>query len=180
MGIDQDDRDDVFVKGDNATDDGQLIGAAGDRLKVDAQFGSNPGNPGCPIGSQKQRIIYSDSDITMPASYSTIYSYSGSGVIQGFLIDFNSDNVDVRLTLDSTEEIFELNVDDIDDIQPSGGEDGGPPMMCHILRRHSGSRFEVCFPCPLPFDSDLLIEGRRSSGGNKTMDQYVIFLTQET
>ena len=166
----------VKIKGSGGT----LIGNVGDALKVTSS--PDPSDtPGCTTFSKKLRTDFSDSNITMGVSYSTIYSYSGSGKLSGFTLDFNSDDVRVKLTIDSTEVVFELVLSDIEDIQLSTGDEGTDYGICNgVLVVGSGSKIQFCPPCPIKYGSQVLIEGQRSDSDDHTMNRSIVVLTKES
>lgn len=134
----------------------------------------------CPVGSKKLRFDFDDPNQTIGSSYSTIYSRSGSGVVHGFTLDFDSENVRVKFTVDS-DVIFELVLGDIDDIQGAGADDAGSlGGIAGMLKSGDSDTLSVKFDCPIPYDSSMSIEAQKSSGGNKDLDRYLIVLTKET
>ena len=101
------DNDDVVLKG--ATD-GTLIGNVGDRLKVNATFGTitigRPFSFNASLRYEDMNLIARNSAILGNGAFTTIYSVTGSGLLNWFLINLESkDHWLVRLVVDG-QEIF--------------------------------------------------------------------------
>lgn len=162
---------------------GQIIGSVGDRIKVDAAMsgGGNPADsPGCATISSKLRIEHDSSDINVTDSYVTLYNYSGSGKFFGTVLDFNSNKVKVRLTVDG-EQIFDLKFQDIEDIARFGANKNGDDRdMCGFFRVGQADRLEFCPPCAIKYDSSVLIEAVRTTSSTKKLTDKIVFLTKES
>lgn len=156
--------DDTRIRGDT---DETLIGNIDDRLKV-TNIGA--GNPSGPISTSKFRID-SGGPITAPLLYATAYTYSGSGLFYGFYLDFNNKNVTTKLTIDG-EQIFELDISNA-----TVGDDD----WCGLGVNGSDDVLKFCAsPYPILYDTSVLIEVKRSSGSNKTLQHYLVWISKET
>lgn len=149
--------------------------------------GSNPGaTPGCPTIGKKLRTFNTETDATASSSYSTLWTRSGSGKLFGFAIDYNSDYVWVKLTIDGeAEPAFEVTLQQVEDMQAySGGgcDDSSSTTMgiCGFFKKASGNKFYFCPPCPIAYETSVLIEHKRSSGSNKTATRHWVIYTEET
>lgn len=142
--------------------------------------------PGCPTLSYKLVHDFSGANITVPSGYVTLFQYSGSGKLIGFVFDFNSQNVTVKLTVDSMV-IFELDMNDLEDIQVEGGggddDDGGAGSVTTC----GGPVFDtiankLCYqpPCPIAYDTEVKVEAKRVGGSNRTMTDRIVHLTKAT
>ena len=138
--------------------------------------------PGCPVISNKLRIERDGTDISFSGSYVTLYSYNGSGKFIGFLFDFNTNDVDIKLTIDGTEVIFELELEEIEDIARfGGGKTGTDRDVCRYFRVGQDDRLEFCPPCPIKFETSVLIEGKKNGGGSsKKLTNKMIFIEKVT
>lgn len=140
--------------------------------------------PECATMSNDFKIEYSGTNITMPSSYATIYSYSGSGKFYGFALDFNSDSVRVKLEVDGNE-VFALTLDEVEGIQAfssSGCDDnsGTASGLCDMLKKASGNRLYFTPKCPIAYSTTVTISGQRSGSSNKTLDKQMVFLEKTT
>ena len=163
--------DDARILGDT---DETRIGNVGDRLKVTNIGGYGNLGATCPVASPKYRVKYSDVNVNVPASYATMYTYSGTGLLWGFKLDFNDDDTEVRLEIDG-EEIFEILIDDLENI--FSGEE--IKRFCGIGAGES-DRIEFCPPCPIAFTSNVLIQARRTDGSDNTMNRHLVAISKVT
>ena len=149
------------------------------RLLVDSTFSNQSGSdtPGCPVFSKKYRAIEDSTDITIgTGSYTTLYSYSGSGKFIGFMHEYDDKKIIIRVTIDGTDEIMNFNFEDFFDFlgkwktYDSGG-----------LQIFRGEADRVAFfpSCPIEFSTSVLIEAIATSGTHKLKEQ-INFLTKET
>lgn len=164
--------------------DNSKIGNVGDRLKVDAQVTppSSSDNVGCPTISDKLKIEHDGTDIIITSSYVTLYNYSGSGKLFGMALDFNSNRVKIKLTVDSNV-IFDLPFQTIEDIARFGGgsDKGSNRDLCGFFRIGASDRIEFCPPCPMAYDSQILVEAvRYNTSTNRKLTEKMVFLTKET
>ena len=159
--------DDARILGDT---DETLIGNVGDRLKVTNQGES----PGIHVSSQKLRVIFEMNDTTVPTAYTTMYSYSGSGLFYAMYLDFNHHSVETKLTIDGTEVILEIVLEDLEKIFGASIEDS-----CGIGITN-GDRLKFCPPAPIPYESQVLIESRRTTSPDRNLNRLLVTLTKET
>ena len=181
-----DDFETILGKGDDSDSDTtdfetnyknspQTIGSAGDRLKVTADISAitTSGFP-CPtISGDKWRTEVSTTDIGLSTgSYTTLKSLS-NGVLQSFILDFSTDRVDVKVTIDG-QDIFNLDLDDLEDSQ-TGSSSNGANGVGGITYVKTGSKF--CFnpPCGLTY-SNLTISAQAEQN-NKKLSGYLIHYT---
>ncbi len=126
----------------------------------------------CPsIVGTKWRSELSTSDITLStSSFTQLKSVSGSGMLKAFILDFTSDRVDIRLTIDG-QNVFTIDFDDLEGMFPGGGSDGGPSDEC-IMWTRTGSRFTFCPPCGLSFSSNFTISAKGETN-NRRLDKML-------
>lgn len=185
MPIGYDDNNNVIVQGDDGAGEGINISKVTDgsieRLAVDAKFsGTTPGATSpCPTVTNKLRHEFSKVSQGLNTSYTTVYTYSGSGAFMGFVLDFDDDDVVVKFSVDS-ETIFELEAEDIDDIQQDFGSDfgingnaGGP------LWDDDDDKMIYKPPCAISYSSEVKIEVKTTSG-TSDLDKYLVTLTKES
>ena len=157
-----------------------VSGIAKARLSIDQLeilLGS-AGSPGCPVYSNKLRFPKSETEVVLAASYSTVFSYSGSGKLLGFILDFDSLNVEVKLTIDSTDEIFEFTEQEILDLRYKKGS--GEYNMVEAPLWDGNDRKMIFRPsCAIRYDSEVKIEARYTSG-SASVDRHLVALTKET
>lgn len=140
---------------------------------------------GCDSISPKLRVDYSGTNQSITSSYTTVYSYSGSGKLFGFVLDFNSDSVRVKFTIDGTEQIFELTLNQIEDLQAysSGGCDDSSNTddgLLGFFKKASGNKLYFQPLHCIVYYSEVKIEAQRTGSSNKTLDDYLVILTKES
>ena len=82
----------------------------------------------------------------------------GAGTFCGMQLDFNSNNVWVKLTIDNNE-VFELKMTDINSIQPSGKNMDS--KICNMMRVHGGNKFEYAPKNTLVYTDSIKIEAKK-------------------
>jgi hypothetical protein len=141
--------------------DGTAIGNVGDRLKVSTN------------SSAKFRVNFASPALAVTgSSYTSIYSYTGSGTFYGTVIDSNQDGFQLRVLIDGTEVV----VTDISGTQLNGA---GLAGNGYLTRVSAGS---VAFfpPNGISYTTSLQILGKRDNNGALTVDNYIVYQTKET
>jgi hypothetical protein len=164
------------IRGNN---DGTKIGNVGDRLKIDAVI-NNPSGSG--LGSltisKKLRLDRNFTQQTVNNTYSTIYSYSGSGLFFGFHVDTDNANLEVRLTLDFDVIFEDLSVSDLNLLDWNMGfgafQDG------QFFNSGTGGDFDFSPRYPIPYTSNITIEAKRRTSGTAKVRAVGVILTKET
>lgn len=156
--------------------DGTKIGNVGDRIKVDASFAVLGGQL-VPTITNKLRVRYSTSSATAGSAYSTLYTRSGTGLFFGFQADFNSAKVRLRLTIDSGQ-IFEITVEDLKLYQFN--DTSTTRTQAGSFWTTIGNTIDFSSKFAIPYTSSVLIEMQRSDATNHTLNQYMVFLTEDT
>lgn len=152
------------------------IGRVSDQLKV-TDKGNPSANHGIPVFSSKLRYEKDTTGLTLTTSYQTAFTYSGSGKLVGMILDFDKTNIQVKVTLDSTEVIFECTSNEIDDVQSSGARKGAG--IVGLAWDTSGSKYVFEPPYPIVYDSAVLIEAKQVSG-NGNLSRSIVILTKES
>jgi len=137
------------------------VGIVGDSLKVSGLASSSDSV------NSKMRVDVDTVSKDLTNTYSPIYSYSGSGMLfsGNFIID--SDDIHIRLVVDS-EVIFEVKMKDLDDI-----EDCGP---FNIILDDEESQFGVVFGWPISYATSIEFQAK---GNGDKIEKSIISLTKE-
>lgn len=126
------------------------------------------------------RIDHSDTKVDLPRNsegYTTIYSYSGSGKLSSLAIDFNSDNVYVKLTVDSNT-IFEIDCDFLDDITSNDYMAVNNLGWLGFETVENRLNFKPTYP--INFSSEVKIEAKANSQSNgRDMTGYIVDIIKE-
>lgn len=123
-------------------------------------------------------IISSDLEIEVTAPNTTI----GAGwvtltnrntttrlTLSGFVCRFNDPRVEVRLTLDG-KVLFQISCDILDDIVDV---DQAPSYGTYVYWNNARDVFTFAPNFPISAFTNITIEARRVSGGNKTLSHYL-------
>ena len=147
--------------------DSTPIGNIGDRLKVSTLNSI----------TNKFRVVFaSPAQVITGSSYVSIYNRSGSGLFYGNIIDSNQDGFQLRILIDGTEVILtDISVSQLN----SAGFLASTAFTGYLVRLSAGV---IAFlpPAPIPYNSSIQILGKRDNAGNVTIDNYVVYLSQET
>ena len=168
-------RSDTLAKLKGNTD-GTWIGNVGDSLKVTS---TDPGaSAGVAVYSNKYRFDKASPDLTLTPTYQTVFSYTGTGKFISTLIDFDKPGADIRLTIDTTNVIFELNADFLNSIQPSTGSKGDASGGIGWDSTKDILVFEPGFP--ILYTVGYLIEARKLSGPTTKVSNWLVTSTKES
>ena len=152
------------------------------RLMVDAKVDAAAGDGGgCPVFSKKYRSLFDGATLVLSVAYQTRYIYSGSGKFVGFVIHFSGSDVVVKLSIDS-EVIFELNGEDVNDMQIGNPASIGPnaqPTAGGPSWETTGKRIAFSPACPIAYATEVKIEVKRI-GNNIDINRSMVALTKET
>lgn len=143
------------------------IGTAGDRLKVDSMFS--------PVEPSKVVVDWSNNKIDLPRQsigYAEVYRHDGTGSLYGFTMDFNSDNIFVKLTIDDNQ-IFEINFAGIEEMN-IGTKTG------RWVNWSSATNVLVFDPYgPISFSSSVVIEAKANQETSAyDMSRYMVDISK--
>lgn len=128
------------------------------------------------------QIDHSSTKVDLPRSsesYASIYTYSGSGQLSSFTMDFNSDNVLIKLTVDSNV-IFEIDCDFLDDISNSD-DDASSNGLGWLGFDASENRILFRPTYPIKFTTEVKIEAKaNSSSSGRDMTGYLVDIIKES
>lgn len=157
--------------------DGTPIGNSTDRLRVEAALPSTGGVEVIPALNNKTQ--YEDMnastggvarETTIGTSYTTIYSYSGTGLLYGFLVTLETDNKwRVRVLIDGVDILGSdgIAIDDMDSSSLYGFNTTARPI--HLGLDYDGKTFKFQGPMnyPFSFSSSIEIQVRRTTTSKK-------------
>lgn len=152
-----------------------LIGAK-QCLDVNAQLSSGQL---VPTITNKLRIRLSVAATTLPATnaFVTLYTRTGTGLFFGFQADFNSQNVNVRMTLDSGV-IFTLKIADVKLMQFN--DTSTTRVQSGAFLTTIGNTFDFSSRFAIPYTTSVLIEAAATDGTAHTNNNYIVFQTEDT
>jgi hypothetical protein len=166
--------------------DNTLIGNNGDRLKVDAAFTS--ATTTVPSWSKKLRYeemttLSRGTSIATSTTWTTIYSYTGSGFLAGFLVNVETfSGWEFRFLVDG-DTIFSLadtditgdaifDLDDITDVNQSS--------LGLSKSSHDRLVFHAPLSSPIYFGTSVTVQIRRPTAGAKKFQAGLVVLSKET
>lgn len=132
-----------------------------------------------PSETAKFRVDLTSNTISvLAASYTTVYSYSGSGRFYGGTLNQNSQNIYTRLTIDSNV-IFDTRITDIALFDFDNTLNNSRTQMGAMFQIN-GNDLDVSFRYPIVFNSSVLIEQKSNTGSNQSSTARCIFITKVT
>ena len=135
---------------------------------------------GCPSTTKKIRYDFNDDTVDIEDTLGTLFTRTGSGVFFEGVFDFDSSNIQVKFTVDGSDVVFDIEMNDLRDIQmpaASGQLQGAGGLEWE----NAGARLRFKPPCAIPYATSIKFEAIKIGGGpNKSMDRRLIVLTEET
>lgn len=168
--------------------DGTKIGNVGDSLRVISQ----PLSAVTSVPSWSKKLRYVDMNVAsngvardsaITTTYTTVFSYLGSGYVAGFIVNVETFSTwTFRFTVDS-EVIFEMTAEeittdklyDLDDVGDFGQAYIGISKGVHdrmIFHGPGGS--------PIYYETSVLVEIKRTTGGTKKFQSGLMVLSKDT
>lgn len=160
--------------------DGTKIGNTSNRLLVDAQISALT-SAISPSLSSKTRVVTITNSVNIPAGggYTSVFSYTGSGVLVGFNVEFNNTDIVLRLRVDG-EVIFDgTSISTYNSLLVTANSTDRRQMGSGIVT--SSATIDWSLRLPLRYASSVVIDA--STGGGlltRTFNQGMIYLTKET
>lgn len=131
--------------------------------------------------SSKTRVVYLTSTINIPAGggYTTVFSYSGSGFLYGFNVEFNNVNITVKLVIDGQTIFDGVDISTLNGFVVTAND---------ISRRQNGngivtssSTLDWSLKLPVQYATSVVISAASSTGLiARTFNQGIIYLSKET
>jgi hypothetical protein len=127
--------------------------------------------------------------ITTGAAATTVYSYTGSGVLSGFLINLesassSSDNWQINLLVDGEEIFNSVGIRSNDLISSSvydyGSAGAREPFALGLEMSGSAIYFSTSPNFPVRYETSVAIKVKKLTGGNKMFNAGLVILTKET
>jgi hypothetical protein len=120
---------------------------------------------------------------SVSTSWTNVFSYTGSGLLAGFLINLETFTLwDVRLVIDGVV-IFTLNSDDISGDTVYDLDDITDINQAYLgISKGSHDRVVYTSPLKIPirYQTSLVIAIKKTSGGTKKFQAGLVVLTKET
>lgn len=160
--------------------DGTTIGNTSDKLKVSADItGSSVANAAA--FTSKSRVVVQTNTVTLSTgSYTNIFSYSGSGLLYGFNIEFNNTSIIVRLQVDG-ETIFDgVSIATLNGLLGTGNDAARRQAGTGIVT--SSATIDWSLKQPIKYSSSVVISADANGGVllSRNFTQGIFYLSKET
>jgi hypothetical protein len=109
-------------------------------------------------------------------SYTTVYTYSGTGAVYGVFLENNTDDLEIEFIIDGDKVIDGIGLVDIP-VCGSGNSGHGP--LPSFIGRVSTKELVIQPPSGIKYSTSVTIKLKASAGGKKLVSGYVS-LTKET
>lgn len=133
--------------------------------------------PGCPVLSTNTKTLLNKTPLTLTASYQTLETVTAPGKFVYCVIEFNTSDCTVKLTIDS-KIIWEIDrIEDYLDVLSTSPHPSSPMGLSFD---NANAKALVFSPvCPIDVETDWKIEAK-TSGSNKSYETGLIMYTDET
>lgn len=158
--------------------DGTAIGNASDRLKVD--IASVSGTVTASFSS-KIRAEASFTTIALSTgSFTNIYTYSGTGFLHGFNIEFNNASIIPRLQIDGETVFSAFSISQWNSLLGTGNDAARRQAGGGIVT--SGSTIDFSMKQPIKFNSSVTISADANGGVllSRNFTQGLFYISKET
>jgi hypothetical protein len=148
---------------------GTMIGNVGDSLKVSATLGVGPQS----ISSKLRAVFSATNQNITGASYVSFYTYSGSGYFWAFRVNLDNDGGQIQLSIDGDIIFNNITSKNISDL-------GAANSFLPWHSRTSAGTYYFYAPIPIAFSSNVTLSAKRDNNGALTVQQRIIYISQET
>lgn len=148
-------------------------------LASDQIITSQPVNGGDSINS-KFRVEVSTTPITIPSSvtYTTIYTYTGSGMLFGFNSEFNSTAVVLRLQIDGETILDGISIATYNGLVITTNDNARRQSGSGVVT--TSSTFDFSLRLPIKYASSVVISARADAGIiARTFNQGAVYISKE-
>lgn len=160
--------------------DETLIGNVGDALKFDGEITANVTTSEITGNAANVRVDASFQSISLNRAnepFTPVYSYTGTGKLYGFLVNFNSSNIIIKLSVDSNT-ILELDCENLNSLVSTGSEKGEFGWL-----QWEKTKYYIKFKpdYSLGFSSNVVIEAKaNSNSNNRSVVSYIVDIVKES
>lgn len=149
-------------------------------VKVDANISTISGAVSTAF-TPKTRVVFLTSPVALSSgSYTNVYTYSGSGLIYGFNIEFNNTAVVVKVQIDG-ETIFDgVSIATMNGLIGTGNDAARRQAGTGIVT--SSSTIDFSMKQPIKYSSNITISADANGGGllSRNFTQGIVYLSKET
>lgn len=172
-----DDGDSGFIKGGT---DSALIGNTGDRLKTDVSISSITGAVSASYSSKTRVDLVTSSVNLSTGSYTTCYSYTGSGLLIGLSAEFNNAAILFRLQVDGENILTANSLTTLGGFQVTSNSTDRRQSGSGVVI--NGANIDISFRQPIRFTSNVTIAADANGGVllTRQLSQALVYIVKET
>lgn len=160
--------------------DGTTIGNTSDRLKVDTSISTITGAVTASFSSKSRVDLVTTPVILTTGSYTTVYSYSGTGFLVGLSAEFNNAGILFRLQIDGENIITASSLTTLGGFQSTSNSTDRRQSGSGIVI--NGANIDWSHRSPWKFASSVTIAADANGGAVSTrqLTQAMIYIIKET
>lgn len=133
-----------------------------------------------PSFSNKFRAEPTTTTIAIPSTstYTTVYTYTGSGLFIGWNGEFSANRVVVKMVMDGTETIFDADSITLNGLASTSSTtaryQGGSGFMVAV------GTIDISFRYPIKFNTSIVISAKLTSGASINFQQGIMYIQKDT
>lgn len=157
-----------------------VIGNTGDRLKTDVSISSITGAVSTSFSSKTRVDMVTSAVNLTTGSYTTCYSYSGSGLLIGLSAEFNNSAILFRLRVDGEDILTGQSFSTLGGFQATSNSTDRRQSGSGVVI--NGANIDISFRQPIRFASSVVIAADAGGGVllTRTMSQAMVYIVKET
>lgn len=157
-----------------------VIGNTGDRLKTDVSISSITGAVSASYSSKTRVDLVTSSVNLSTGSYTTCYSYTGSGLLIGLSAEFNNAAILFRLQVDGENILTAQSLTTLGGFQATSNSTDRRQSGSGIVI--NGANIDISFRQPIRFASNVTISADANGGVllTRQLSQALVYIVKET
>lgn len=160
--------------------DSTIIGNISDRLKVDTTLSSITGAVTASFSSKTRVDLVTTPVNLVTGSYTSVYSYTGSGYLIGLSAEFNNAAILFRLQVDGENIVTAVSITTLGGFQATSNTTDRRMNGQGIIV--NGANIDVSFRQPIRFTSSIIIAADANGGIllSRQLTQALVYIIKET
>lgn len=160
--------------------DGTTIGNSSDRMKADVQISAITGAVSASYSSKSRVDLVTTPVNLSTGSYTSVYSYSGSGLLIGFSAEFNNAAILFRLQVDGENIVTAQSLTTLGGFQATSNSTDRRQSGSGIVI--NGANIDFSLRQPIRFNSNVTIAADANGGVilTRQLTQALVYIVKET